>query len=146
MSWNWKAQAAFRDSRVCMNPGKRTPSKISVVFMRSFMLVLSGVGLSVRRSVTQGPSSSQQVQARLPFHHEMLRRGHTRWLLVLFLGIFAGPSQNLGQTCLPSGPRQASSSLGIQISGLRLWAGNGVCLALRLQPTAWQNSASATSS
>lgn len=49
VSWNWKEQAAFRDSGVCMNPGKRTPSKISVVFMRSFtrlfMLMLSGIGL-----------------------------------------------------------------------------------------------------
>lgn len=45
VSWNWKEHAAFRDSGVCMNPGKRIPSKISVVFMRSFMLVLSGARL-----------------------------------------------------------------------------------------------------
>lgn len=59
VSWNWKEQAAFRDSGVCMNPGKRTPSKISVVFMCSVMLVLCGTGLEVRKSVTEGPSSFQ---------------------------------------------------------------------------------------
>lgn len=51
-----------------MNPGKRMPSKISVVFMRSLMLML-GVGLEVKESVIQGPSSSQQVQISLLFHH-----------------------------------------------------------------------------
>lgn len=51
-----------------MNPGKRMPSKISVVFMRSLMLML-GVGLEVKESVIQGPSSSQQAQISLLFHH-----------------------------------------------------------------------------
>lgn len=59
VSWNWKEQAVFRDSGVCKNPGKRVPLKISVVFMRSFMLVLCRTGLEVREAVTQGPSSFQ---------------------------------------------------------------------------------------
>lgn len=119
-----------------MNPGKRMPSKISVVFMRSFMLVLPGAGLWTRESVTQCPSSFL-VQASLPFHHQDVEisphpvaagsalRGHYRtisepWPVSPVIGAKEGP-----------GPIRAYKT---QCSG------SAVCLDMRVWPVAWQNS------